>query len=62
MERLQLRSLGDLHHGQSHPGATHFGRGEENMAVTWQKDIDTALDEAQHQTRHLLLDFSAAPM
>jgi hypothetical protein len=32
------------------------------MAITWRKDIDKALDEARSRKRHLLLDFSAAPM
>jgi hypothetical protein len=32
------------------------------MAITWRKDIDKSLDEARTQKRHLLLDFSAAPM
>jgi hypothetical protein len=35
---------------------------EESMAITWRKDIDKALDDARAQKRHLLLDFSAAPM
>jgi hypothetical protein len=32
------------------------------MAIIWRKDIDKALDDARTQKRHLLLDFSAAPM
>jgi hypothetical protein len=32
------------------------------MAISWRKDIDKALDDARTQNRHLLLDFSAAPM
>jgi hypothetical protein len=32
------------------------------MAITWRKDIDKALDDARSSNRHLLLDFSAAPM
>jgi hypothetical protein len=32
------------------------------MPITWRKDVDTALAEAKAQGRHLLLDFSAAPM
>jgi hypothetical protein len=32
------------------------------MPLTWRKDIDKALDDARAQNRHLLLDFSAAPM
>jgi hypothetical protein len=32
------------------------------MAITWRKDVDQALNEARPQGRHLLLDFSAAPM
>jgi hypothetical protein len=35
---------------------------EEHMAINWRKDIDQALDDARAQKRHLLLDFSAAPM
>ena len=32
------------------------------MAVTWRKDIDPALNDARAQKKHILLDFSAAPM
>jgi hypothetical protein len=32
------------------------------MEITWRKDIDRALEEARNSNRHLLLDFSAAPM
>jgi hypothetical protein len=32
------------------------------MAITWRNDIDRALDQARSTNRHLLLDFSAAPM
>jgi hypothetical protein len=32
------------------------------MAITWRQDVDKALNEARTQRRHLLLDFSAAPM
>ena len=32
------------------------------MAITWRRDVDTVLSEAKAQGRHLLLDFSAAPM
>jgi hypothetical protein len=32
------------------------------MPINWRKDIDQALKDAQSQNRHLLLDFSAAPM
>jgi hypothetical protein len=32
------------------------------MEISWRKDVDQALKEAQSQKRHLLLDFSAAPM
>jgi hypothetical protein len=32
------------------------------MEINWRKDIDKALDEARATGRHLLLDFSAAPM
>ena len=32
------------------------------MQINWRKDIDGALDEARRTNRHLLLDFSAAPM
>jgi hypothetical protein len=32
------------------------------MKITWRKDIDKALADARAQNRHLLLDFSAAPM
>lgn len=32
------------------------------MQINWRKDVDQALKDAQAQNRHLLLDFSAAPM
>jgi hypothetical protein len=32
------------------------------MEIIWRKDIDKALKDAKSQNRHLLLDFSAAPM
>ena len=32
------------------------------MTITWRKDIDEALKQARAQNRHLLLDFSAAPL
>ncbi len=32
------------------------------MTIPWRKDIDEALRQASAQNRHLLLDFSAAPM
>jgi hypothetical protein len=35
---------------------------KDTMAITWRKDVDTALEQARAQGRHLLLDFSAAPM
>ncbi len=31
------------------------------MAVSWSKDIDQALIEAEKEDRPILLDFSAAP-
>jgi hypothetical protein len=32
------------------------------MAIVWRTDLDKAFDEARAKGRHLLLDFSAAPM
>jgi hypothetical protein len=32
------------------------------MGISWRKDIDSAFEEARTKQRHLLLDFSAAPM
>jgi hypothetical protein len=32
------------------------------MAISWRHDIDAVLGEARTQKRHVLLDFSAAPM
>jgi hypothetical protein len=32
------------------------------MDITWRKDVVEALKQARAQNRHLLLDFSAAPM
>jgi hypothetical protein len=32
------------------------------MDITWQRDIDAALDKSKQTGRPLLLDFTAAPM
>jgi hypothetical protein len=32
------------------------------MQIAWRRDVEAALDEAKARGRHLLLDFSAAPM
>jgi hypothetical protein len=32
------------------------------MEITWQRDIDAALREAEQAGKPLLLDFTAAPM
>jgi hypothetical protein len=32
------------------------------MQINWRRDVDQALKDAQASGRHLLLDFSAAPM
>jgi hypothetical protein len=32
------------------------------MPITWRHDVDQALSDARAKNRHLLLDFSAAPM
>jgi hypothetical protein len=31
-------------------------------SIEWRRDIDRVLDDAKAQHRHVLLDFSAAPM
>jgi hypothetical protein len=31
-------------------------------AIEWRRDFDAALEQAHQMGRHLLLDFSAAPM
>ncbi len=33
----------------------------ETRAISWQTDVDAALDEAQRTHRPVLLDFTAAP-
>jgi len=35
---------------------------EETMAIAWRRDPDEALAEAKLRGRHVLFDFSAAPM
>jgi hypothetical protein len=30
--------------------------------ITWRRDLNRALEEAQAQSKRVLLDFSAAPM
>ena len=32
------------------------------MSITWNKDIDAALEQAKTSRKPLLLDFTAAPM
>ena len=32
------------------------------MKINWRHDVDQALNDARAQKKHLLLDFSAAPM
>ena len=32
------------------------------MEIAWRHDIDQVLEDARSQNRHVLLDFSAAPM
>ena len=32
------------------------------MEIAWRNDVDQALKDARAKNRHLLLDFSAAPM
>lgn len=32
------------------------------MAISWNKDVASALNQAKEQNKPLLLDFSAAPM
>ena len=34
----------------------------EHREIRWQKSLEPALEEARAQKRHVLLDFSAAPM
>jgi hypothetical protein len=35
---------------------------EAKMAIAWRRDPDDALSEAKLRGRHVLFDFSAAPM
>lgn len=34
----------------------------QNTEITWRRDLEGALEDARGQQRHVLLDFSAAPM
>jgi hypothetical protein len=34
----------------------------ETTSIAWRRDVDAALADARAQGRHVLLDFSAAPM
>jgi hypothetical protein len=38
-----------------------LSKGDENMAVEWNHDIDTALSKAKAENRAVLMDFSSAP-
>ena len=33
-----------------------------NNGISWRRDAETALDEANNTTRRALVDFTAAPM
>ncbi len=33
-----------------------------NTGITWRHDFEPALEDARRAQRHVLLDFSAAPM
>lgn len=32
-----------------------------NETIGWKRDVDTSLEQAKHDNRPLLLDFTAAP-
>jgi hypothetical protein len=34
----------------------------ERKTIKWRHDLEAAIEEARQQQRHVLLDFSAAPM
>jgi hypothetical protein len=34
----------------------------QGRSITWEHDLERALEHAHAQRRHVLLDFSAAPM
>jgi hypothetical protein len=34
----------------------------QGRSIAWEHDLERALDSARAQQRHVLLDFSAAPM
>jgi hypothetical protein len=34
---------------------------EATMEISWRRDVDAVLSQAQAKGRHVLLDFSAAP-
>jgi hypothetical protein len=52
-----------MNHGQLLSCTSHYTlKGEATMGIAWRTDIEKALDDARAQGRHLLLDFSAAPM
>jgi len=34
----------------------------EHREIAWRRDFDAALNDAKSTNRHVLLDFSAAPM
>jgi hypothetical protein len=48
--------------GEFLPAEHTWSKEEDLMEITWRKDVDKALDDARGKNRHLLLDFSAAPM
>ena len=35
---------------------------QQSSEITWRHDLEKALEDAKAQHRHVLLDFSAAPM
>ena len=36
--------------------------GVQGHSITWEHDVDRAIDKARTDQRHVLVDFSAAPM
>ena len=57
----ELLSFYREHRGRARSSVLQENK-EADMEITWQRDIDAALDKAKQTGRPLLLDFTAAPM
>jgi hypothetical protein len=62
-DRRSKRSIDLTKRGAGNRFAIRHAAGlEATMTIAWRRDVEAVLSEAQAQQRHVLLDFSAAPL